>query len=119
MGRRVLVTGGAGFIGSHVCERFERAGFAVRVLDDLSTGERANCDPAWRLIEADVRNARGADDAIDTTDAPIDSPWDTDDGVDTIFVLSDGEPSGGAITVEGTGGTGTSFNSGCLPVHLL
>lgn len=58
-----LVTGGAGFIGSHVAGAFARRGYAVRVLDDLSTGERANCDPAWRLIEADVRDAAAVAEA--------------------------------------------------------
>lgn len=52
-----LVTGGAGFIGSHVAGCFARRGYAVRVLDDLSSGDRANCDPAWELVEADVRDA--------------------------------------------------------------
>lgn len=40
--RRVLVTGGAGFIGSHACEALVAAGHAVRVLDDFSRGSRAN-----------------------------------------------------------------------------
>src|SRR4051794_26357894 len=38
----VLITGGAGFIGSHVVNRFLGAGHDVRVLDNLSTGRRAN-----------------------------------------------------------------------------
>lgn len=42
MSERVLVTGGAGFIGSHVCERLCRDGRDVVVLDDLSTGDRDN-----------------------------------------------------------------------------
>jgi UDP-glucose 4-epimerase len=42
MSGRVLVTGGAGFIGSHVCEALCRQGRRVVVLDDLSTGVRAN-----------------------------------------------------------------------------
>ncbi len=39
---RVLVTGGAGFIGSHVADRFLAGGHAVVVVDDLSSGKRAN-----------------------------------------------------------------------------
>ncbi len=42
MTKRVLVTGGAGFIGSHVAERFLQAGWAVTVVDDLSTGKAEN-----------------------------------------------------------------------------
>ena len=39
---RVLVTGGAGFIGSHVADALVAAGHEVAVLDNLSTGNRAN-----------------------------------------------------------------------------
>lgn len=47
----VLVTGGAGFIGSHACEALIADGMRVRVLDDFSTGNAANLAPFWRDIE--------------------------------------------------------------------
>jgi UDP-glucose 4-epimerase len=49
-----LVTGGAGFIGSHLCEALLASSDAVRVLDDLSTGKRANLPSEAVLIEGDV-----------------------------------------------------------------
>ena len=49
-----LVTGGAGFIGSHLCDALVHRGDSVRVLDDLSTGSRDNLPPGATLIEADV-----------------------------------------------------------------
>jgi UDP-glucose 4-epimerase len=53
-GRRVLVTGGAGFIGSHVCEAFAERNYDVLVLDDLSTGSRENVPAQAPLEEVDV-----------------------------------------------------------------
>jgi UDP-glucuronate decarboxylase len=44
MGKRILVTGGAGFLGSHLCERLIRDGHEVICLDDLFTGSRRNLD---------------------------------------------------------------------------
>ena len=49
-----LVTGGAGFIGSHLCEALLHRGDTVRALDDLSTGKRENLPAAVALIEGDV-----------------------------------------------------------------
>jgi len=60
---RVLVTGGAGFIGSFAAARFEHEGWEVRVLDDLSTGDRANCADGWELRVADVRDPGAVTDA--------------------------------------------------------
>jgi UDP-glucose 4-epimerase len=51
---RSIVTGGAGFIGSHVVDRLVAAGHHVTVLDDLSTGRRENLPPGVELIEADI-----------------------------------------------------------------
>ena len=51
MNRLVLVTGGAGFIGSHVCEALVARGVATRVLDDFSTGNASNLAHVWRDLE--------------------------------------------------------------------
>jgi len=51
----VLVTGGAGFIGSHVAEALVARGEEVVVLDDLSTGKRENLPEGVELIEGDIR----------------------------------------------------------------
>ena len=51
---KVLVTGGAGFIGSHVADAFVAAGHEVWALDDLSTGQRENVGPGVRLVVADI-----------------------------------------------------------------
>jgi UDP-glucose 4-epimerase len=51
---RVLVTGGAGFIGSHVVDLLLAAGHEVAVVDNLSTGSRANLNPAATFHHADI-----------------------------------------------------------------
>jgi UDP-glucose 4-epimerase len=57
---RILVTGGAGFIGSHVADRYVADGHEVAVLDDLSTGRRENVNDGARLVEADLAAAAEA-----------------------------------------------------------
>ncbi|HVZ47684.1 MAG TPA: NAD-dependent epimerase/dehydratase family protein [Gemmatimonadaceae bacterium] len=59
-GARALVTGGAGFIGSHVCEALAGAGYAVTALDDLSTGRREHVPAGTTLEVLDVRSAEAA-----------------------------------------------------------
>jgi UDP-glucose 4-epimerase len=55
LSQRVLVTGGAGFIGSHVCDLFLSRGWSVHVVDDLSSGKRDNLPADIPLHELDVR----------------------------------------------------------------
>jgi len=63
-----LVTGGAGFIGSHLVDSLLADGHGVRVLDDLSTGKRANLDPRAELVVGDV----GDPTAVARTTAEVD-----------------------------------------------
>lgn len=53
---KILVTGGAGFIGSHVVDLYLQEGHDVIVLDDLSTGRRSNLNPNARFYEMDIRD---------------------------------------------------------------
>lgn len=53
---KVLVTGGAGFIGSHVVDTFLNNGFEVVVVDDLSTGRKSNLNPAAKFYQMDIRS---------------------------------------------------------------
>ena len=57
----LLVTGGAGFIGSNLCEAILNLGYRVRCLDDLSTGKQANADlfldnPRYEFIKGDIKD---------------------------------------------------------------
>ena len=63
-----LVTGGAGFIGSHLCEALVARGDTVRVLDDLSTGRRDNLPPDVELLEGDVADLALVTRALDGAD---------------------------------------------------
>lgn len=53
---RILVTGGAGFIGSHLVDAFLADGRAVAVVDDLSTGKRENLNPLAGFHRVDIRD---------------------------------------------------------------
>lgn len=79
MSGSVLVTGGAGFIGSHIAEAFLAAGWSVTCLDDLSRGKREQVPDGAHFVHADVRSreafeaiADGGFDVINHQAAQID-----------------------------------------------
>jgi UDP-glucose 4-epimerase len=64
---RAIVTGGAGFIGSHVVDALAGRGDEVWVIDNLASGRRENVDSRAELVEADVRDAGAVDALFDRT----------------------------------------------------
>lgn len=58
---KILVTGGAGFIGSHVVDTFLADGYEVVVVDDLSTGRRSNLNQAATFYQVDIRSPQLAE----------------------------------------------------------
>lgn len=70
---KILVTGGAGFIGSNLCERILGLGAEVRCLDNFSTGHRKNIEtfmenPSFEFIEGDIRNIKTCQKACEGID---------------------------------------------------
>jgi UDP-glucose 4-epimerase len=73
---KVLVTGGAGFIGSHLVDRLVNDGYSVRVLDDLSTGKLSNIEAHLKadraeLVNGDIRNVSVVKDSLVGVDAVV------------------------------------------------
>ena len=71
---KILVTGGAGFIGSHLVERLLSDGYAVTVLDNLSTGKLENLPvqhPALTVVTDDICNPEAVAHSIKNADAVI------------------------------------------------
>lgn len=71
--KTILITGGAGFIGSNLCEHFLEQGYQVRVLDNFATGHRHNIEPFltnsnFRLYEGDIRNLEDCQKATNGVD---------------------------------------------------
>jgi UDP-N-acetylglucosamine 4-epimerase len=69
----ILITGGAGFIGSNLCEYFLEVGYKVICLDNFSTGHRHNLkdcieNPNFKLIEGDIRNSNDCVLAVEGVD---------------------------------------------------
>ena len=71
---RVLITGGAGFIGVHLANRLQQQGYSVRVLDNLSSGDPANLNPEVHLTRGDVRD--------------VPKLWTLLQGVDVVYHLA-------------------------------
>src|SRR2546427_6600384 len=70
--RSILVTGGAGFIGSHVVDRLLADGHRVAIVDNLSSGRRANVSPAATLHVGDIRSPQlGSIVAAERPDAVV------------------------------------------------
>jgi UDP-glucose 4-epimerase len=66
---RTIVTGGAGFIGSHLVEALLRRGDEVHVIDDLSTGKRNNVPPEVEFTQRDIRGS--LDDLFDAAEPDV------------------------------------------------
>ncbi|USD24826.1 SDR family oxidoreductase [Flagellimonas marinaquae] len=69
----ILVTGGAGFIGSNLCEAILKNGNKVRCLDNFATGKKENIqhlmsNPNFELIEGDIRNSEDCNEACENMD---------------------------------------------------
>ena len=105
---RVLVTGGAGFIGSHLVDRFVQLGHEVSVLDDLSSGTRDNVNPKANLVVADVRKPDALWDfkphvvvhhaaQMDVRKSVADPAFDADVNVVGLLRVMEAARSGGAL----------------------
>ncbi len=85
---RILVTGGAGFIGSHVVDAYIAQGHEVTVVDNLSTGRRENVHPKAHFYELDIRDlgveavfAEGRFDVVNHHAAQMDVRRSVDDPI--------------------------------------
>lgn len=70
----VLVTGGAGFVGSHLCEALVAQGRRVRILDDFSSGNAANLARIWHrieLVEGSVESPHAVDRALEGVESVV------------------------------------------------
>lgn len=101
MKRKALVTGGAGFIGSHLTRKLLKNGWGVLVVDNLSTGFRSNVPAAAEFLEADVSNERFLEEL-------------PKNGVDVVFHLA--AQSSGEISFDNPA---YDLKTNCLSTVLL
>src|SRR3954454_17539467 len=110
---RAVVTGGAGFIGSHVVDAVLACGDTVLVVDDMSSGKRENVNAAAEFAEADIREGvdAGGADVVFHLAAQADVPtsvqrpaYDADVNVrGTIEVLEAARAAGAQVVFTSTG----------------
>ena len=110
---RAVVTGGAGFVGSHVAEALLARGDEVTVIDDLSTGKRENVPAGATLVEHDVRQpfevaadvvfhlAAQADVRVSVADPGLDAEVNV---LGTVRVLEAARLAGAQVVFASTGG---------------
>src|SRR5438445_11931173 len=96
---KILVTGGAGFIGSHVADAYIAAGHEVAILDDFSTGSEGNVNGEAKVLRLDVRNTDGVAAALAAFRPEVDNHHapqsevpqsDADQGIDAMFTVASG-----------------------------
>jgi UDP-glucose 4-epimerase len=123
MSGRVLVTGGAGFIGSHVAEAYLAAGWQVVVLDDLSRGHAVNVPQGVEFVKADIRSpeakallVRGRFDVLNHHAAQIDvrvsveqPAFDAGINIGGFVNLLEGAAAGGVKRVVWASSGGTVY----------
>lgn len=93
---KALVTGGAGFLGSHLCRRLLLEGYEVTALDNLSSGNKANIEdligrPNFYFVEHDITKSFGGKyDEIYNLASPASPPFYQNHSLATLFVNFDG-----------------------------
>ncbi len=129
--RHCLVTGGAGFIGSHVAERLVSLGHRVRVVDNLSTGDRANVEhlaPRIELLIGDLRDpavcARAVDGvnivfhlaALPSVPRSVKDPWGSHDAnVNATMRLIEASRAAGVRRIVNSGSSSVYGDTPVMP----